>query len=53
MIRDLEATFDCFQYKPTEILPIEEAQRDKLKYRKAGATLDPDDSEPADKKQKK
>lgn len=33
LCRDLEATHKALQYKPTEILAIEEVQRDKLKYR--------------------
>lgn len=35
LVRDLNSTFDALQYKPTEILPIEQVQRDKLKYRKS------------------
>ena len=31
--RDLVATYTALQYKGQEILPIEQAQRDKLKYR--------------------
>lgn len=32
--RNLDAVFDSLHYKSSEILPIEEIQRDKLKYRK-------------------
>jgi N-acetylneuraminate synthase len=32
--RDLMATYSALHYKETEILPIEQIQRDKLKYRK-------------------
>lgn len=32
--RDLEATYRALRYKDQEILPIEQVQRDKLKYRK-------------------
>lgn len=32
--RDLKATFESLSYKNKEILPIEQTQRDKLKYRK-------------------
>ncbi len=35
LVRDLAATSKALQYKPTEILDIELAQRDKLKYRKS------------------
>jgi len=31
--RDLKATFDALQYKASDILEIEQVQRDKLKYR--------------------
>lgn len=34
LIRDLNAVYDALTYKETEILPIEQVQRDKLKYRK-------------------
>ncbi len=33
LVRDLNAVHDALQYKPQEILPIEQVQRDKLKYR--------------------
>lgn len=33
LIRDLNATYKALNYKPTEILEIEEVQRQKLKYR--------------------
>jgi N-acetylneuraminate synthase len=33
LCRDLSATHKALTYKPTEILPIEQVQRDKLKYR--------------------
>ncbi len=33
LVRDLNATYEALQYKQTEILPIEQVQRDKLKYR--------------------
>lgn len=32
--RNLEATYEALTYKAEEILPIEQVQRDKLKYRK-------------------
>ncbi len=32
LCRDLQATYKCMTQKPTEILPIESAQRAKLKY---------------------
>ena len=32
--RDLLATYNALTYKTQEILPIEQIQRDKLKYRK-------------------
>lgn len=35
--RDLENTYQALTYKRTEILPIEQVQRDKLKYRKQDA----------------
>ncbi len=34
LVRNLNAVHDALTYKKTEILPIEQAQRDKLKYRK-------------------
>lgn len=34
LVRNLNAVHDALEYKPTEILPIEQVQRDKLKYRK-------------------
>ena len=34
LVRNLNATHDALTYKETEILPIEQVQRDKLKYRK-------------------
>ena len=34
LVRDLNAVHDALTYKDTEILPIEQVQRDKLKYRK-------------------
>ena len=34
LVRDLHATYDSLNYKKTEILDIEKAQRDKLKFRK-------------------
>lgn len=34
LVRDLNAVHDALTYKETEILPIEQVQRDKLKYRK-------------------
>lgn len=33
LCRDLQATYKALTFKPTEILPIEQVQRDKLKYR--------------------
>lgn len=33
LVRDLHHTYEALTYKPTEILEIEQAQRDKLKYR--------------------
>ncbi len=33
LVADLNAVYDALQYKDQEILPIEQAQRDKLKYR--------------------
>lgn len=35
LVRDLSATHKALQYKPMEILDVEKAQRDKLKYRKS------------------
>ncbi len=35
LCRDVEATYKSLTYKSAEILPIEQVQRDKLKYRKA------------------
>jgi N-acetylneuraminate synthase len=35
LVRDLSATFKALHYKPTEILEIEQAQREKLKYRRS------------------
>ena len=32
--RDLMATYKALHYKPEEVLPIEQVQREKLKYRK-------------------
>lgn len=32
LVRNLNAVHDALQYKPNEILPIEQVQRDKLKY---------------------
>ena len=32
--RDIKATFAALRYKSADILPIEQVQRDKLKYRK-------------------
>ena len=34
IVRDLNAVHNALTYKPTEVLPIEQVQRDKLKYRK-------------------
>lgn len=34
LVRDLEHTFEALTYKPSDILEIEEVQREKLKYRK-------------------
>lgn len=34
LVRDLNASYDALNYKDTEILPIEQVQRDKLKNRK-------------------
>lgn len=34
LVRNLQAVWQALAYKPEEILPIEEVQRDKLKYRK-------------------
>lgn len=34
LVRNLNAVHDVLTYKPFEILPIEQVQRDKLKYRK-------------------
>lgn len=34
LVRDLNAVYDALTYKESEILPIEQVQRDKLKYRK-------------------
>lgn len=34
LVRDLNSVHDALTYKQTEILPIEQVQRDKLKYRK-------------------
>jgi len=33
LVRDLNATYKALHFKPNEILDIEQAQRDKLKYR--------------------
>lgn len=35
LARDLRAVHQALTHKPTDILPIEQVQRDKLKYRKA------------------
>lgn len=35
LARDLKAVYQALNYKATDILPIEQVQRDKLKYRKA------------------
>ena len=32
--RDIKATFAALTYKSSDILPVEQVQRDKLKYRK-------------------
>ncbi len=34
LVRNLSSVHDALTYKPSEILPIEQVQRDKLKYRK-------------------
>lgn len=34
LVRNLNSTYKSLTYKPEEILPIEQVQRDKLKYRK-------------------
>ncbi|MCD7789964.1 MAG: N-acetylneuraminate synthase family protein [Bacteroides thetaiotaomicron] len=34
LVRNLNAVHDALTYKPSEILPIEQVQRDKLKYRR-------------------
>lgn len=34
LVRNLNAIHEALTYKPSEILPIEQVQRDKLKYRK-------------------
>jgi len=34
LVRDLNAAYEALHYKEEEILPIEQVQRDKLKYRK-------------------
>jgi sialic acid synthase len=34
LVRDLNASYKALNYKATEVLPIEEVQRNKLKYRK-------------------
>lgn len=34
LVRNLNAVHEALTYKPAEILPIEQVQRDKLKYRK-------------------
>ena len=34
LVRNLNAVHDALTTKPVEILPIEQVQRDKLKYRK-------------------
>ena len=34
LVRDLTSTYKALKFKETEILPIEQIQRDKLKYRK-------------------
>ena len=35
LVRDLNATYKALHYKPTDILEVEQVQRDKLKYRKS------------------
>lgn len=35
LVRNLNAVYEALQYKSTEILPIEQVQRNKLKYRKS------------------
>lgn len=37
LVRNLNAVYDALTYKEAEILPIEQVQRDKLKYREHGA----------------
>ncbi|HAP8890219.1 TPA: N-acetylneuraminate synthase, partial [Enterococcus faecium] len=34
LVRNLAAVHDALTEKPMEVLPIEQVQRDKLKYRK-------------------
>lgn len=34
LVRNLNAVYEALTYKPSEILPIEQVQRDKLKYQK-------------------
>ena len=34
LVCNLNSVYDALTYKPSEILPIEQVQRDKLKYRK-------------------
>lgn len=34
LVRNINETYKALTYKPSEILPIEQVQRDKLKYRK-------------------
>lgn len=34
LVRDLHAAYECFSFKDVEVLDIENAQREKLKYRK-------------------
>lgn len=34
LVRNLNAVYDSLTYKSEEILPIEQVQREKLKYRK-------------------
>lgn len=34
LVRNINAVYESLTYKPEEILPIEQVQRDKLKYRK-------------------
>lgn len=36
LVRNLNAVYSSLQYKSQEILPIEQVQRDKLKYKKRG-----------------